>query len=52
LGNLRRGHFPYELSSGSIFLIEFEGVLPETSIEYRHFTGPIKGRTLRDQPGE
>jgi len=30
-----------------MFLNEVDGVLRETSIEFRHFTGPLKGRTLR-----
>jgi hypothetical protein len=36
---LRQGRQPYELSSGSVFLLEVDGVLRRTSIEFRHFTG-------------
>jgi hypothetical protein len=43
---------PYELSSGSVFLLEVNGVLRLTSIEFRHFTGPLKGRTYRGRHGE
>jgi hypothetical protein len=32
----RQGRVPYELSSGSRFLIEADGVLRVTSVEYRH----------------
>src|SRR5262245_8517218 len=36
---LREGRQAYELSSGSVFLLEVDGVLRRTSIEFRHFTG-------------
>ena len=48
----REGRQPYELSSGDMFLLEVDGVLRLTSIEFRHFTGPPKGREYRGQAGE
>jgi hypothetical protein len=32
----REGRLPYELSSGSLFLVEVDGVLRLTRIEYAH----------------
>jgi hypothetical protein len=50
---LRKGRQPYDLSSGSRFLLEVDGALRLTNIEFRHFAGPLMGRrTYRDQPGE
>jgi hypothetical protein len=49
---VRKGRAPYELTSGSTVLLEVDGVLRRTSIEFRHFTGPLKGRTYRGQSGE
>jgi hypothetical protein len=49
---LREGRVHYELSSGSTLLLEVNGVLRLTRIQFRHFTGPPRGRTYRGQPGE
>ena len=48
----RPGHAPVEIPSGELFRIEVAGELKLTRMEFRRFTGPMKGRTLRGQPGE
>jgi hypothetical protein len=48
----RPGHRPVEITSGELFRIEVRGELKVTRMEFRHFTGPLRGRTLRGQPGE
>jgi hypothetical protein len=41
-----------EITSGELFRIEVDGELRPTRMEFRHFTGPLKGREYRGQPGE
>jgi hypothetical protein len=48
----RPGHTPVEITSGELFRIEVDGELKVTRMEFRHFTGPLKGATYRGQPGE
>jgi hypothetical protein len=48
----RPGHKPIEIASGDTFQIEVDGVLKPTRMEFRHFTGPLKGRELWGQAGE
>ena len=46
------GKRPVELTVGDTFHIEVGGELKLTRIEFRHFGGPMKGRTLHGLPGE
>jgi|SoiMethySBSTD1v2_1073268.scaffolds.fasta_scaffold1053277_2 hypothetical protein len=48
----RSGQPPAEITSGKLFLLEVDGKLLPTRMEFRHFTGPMKGRELWGQPGE
>ena len=43
---------PVEITSGELFRIEDDGELKVTGMEFRHFTGPMKGRELRGLTGE
>jgi hypothetical protein len=43
---------PVEITSGELFRIEVDGELRPTRMEFRHFTGPLKGREYRGQPAE
>ena len=50
----RPGHAPVGIDSGDLFLVEVagkEGLQPKR-MEFRQFTGPMKGRTLRGLDGE
>jgi hypothetical protein len=49
---VRPGRRPVVLYTGETFLVEVAGELKPTRMEFRHFTGPMKGHTLRGQPGE
>lgn len=49
---VRPGQRPVEITSGEVFRIEVDGELKPTRMEFRHFSGPLKGRTHRGQPGE
>jgi hypothetical protein len=48
------GRLPVEITSGEVFKIEVPGTdeLKPTRMEFRHFTGPLKGSAYRGQPGE
>jgi hypothetical protein len=48
----RPGRKPVEINSGELFRVEVDGELKPTRMEFRHFTGPMKGRTYRGLPGE
>jgi hypothetical protein len=48
----RPGHPPIEVTSGELFRIEVDGELKPTRMEFRHFVGPMQGRTLHGQHGE
>ena len=48
----RPGRAPVEITSGELFRIEVDGELKPTRMEFHHFTGPMKGREYRGQPGE
>jgi hypothetical protein len=43
---------PVEITSGELFRIEVKGELRPTRMEFHHFTGPLKVREYRGQPGE
>ena len=43
---------PVEITSGELFRIEDAGELKLTRMEFRLFTGPMKGRELWGQTGE
>jgi hypothetical protein len=47
----RPGRSPVAIAAGEAFLVEVAGELKPTRMEFRHFTGPMKGRTVRGQPG-
>jgi len=47
-----RGARPSEITSSDLFRVEVSGELKPSRMEFRHFTGPLKGRTYRGQPGE
>jgi len=49
---VRPGRQPVEITSGELFRVEVNGELKPTRMEFRHFTGPMKGRTLRGLHGE
>jgi len=49
---VRSGHQPIEITSGELFRVEVNGELKPTRMEFRHFTGTMKARTLRGQSGE
>ena len=46
------GRDPMEITSGEVFRVEVDGELKVTRMEFRHFSGPLKGREHRGQPGE
>ena len=48
----RSGQPPAEITSGELFLIEVDGKWLPTRMEFRRFTGPMKGRELWGQTGE
>ena len=48
----RPGRRPVEIMSDELFRVEVGGELKLTRMEFRHFTGPLKGREYRGQPGE
>jgi hypothetical protein len=48
----RIGEVPFEITSGDMFRVEVDGELRPTRMEFRHFTGPMKGRELFGQAGE
>jgi len=48
----RPGRQPIEITSGDIFRVDVEGELKVTRMEFRHFTGPMKGQTYHGLPGE
>jgi hypothetical protein len=45
---------PIEITSGDLFFVEVPGedALRKTRMEFRHFTGPMKGREYRGLTGE
>jgi hypothetical protein len=43
---------PVEITPGEVFRIEVDGELRPTRMEFRHFTGPLKGRELMGYTGE
>jgi hypothetical protein len=45
---------PVELTSGEVFRIQVDDMpgLQVTRMEFRHFQGPMKGRSLRGSSGE
>jgi hypothetical protein len=47
----RPEHAPVEITSGEVFRIEVDGELRPTRMEFRHFTGPLKGRELMGHTG-
>ena len=49
---VRLGQRPVEITSGDVFRVEVDGELKATRMEFRHFSGPLKGREHRGQPGE
>ena len=49
---VRPGRIPVEITSGDLFRIEANGELRVTRMEFRDFTGPMKGHMYRGQPGE
>jgi len=49
---VRPGRQPVEITSGELFRIDVNGELKPTRMEFRQFTGPMKGRTLRGLHGE
>jgi hypothetical protein len=50
----RPGRSPVAIRPGDLFRVAVAGKegLQPTRMEFRHFTGPMNGRTLRGQPGE
>jgi hypothetical protein len=48
----RIGEVPSEITSGDVFRVEVDGELRPTRMEFRHFTGPMKGREHFGQAGE
>jgi hypothetical protein len=48
----RPGRAPVEITSGELLRVEVDGELKLTRMEFRHFTGPMKGQTYRGLPGE
>jgi hypothetical protein len=48
----RPGRKPHEITGGDVFRVEVDGELKLTRMEFRHFTGPMKGQTYRGLPGE
>jgi hypothetical protein len=48
----RIGEAPFEIISGDVFRVEVDGELKATRMEFRHFTGSLKGRELFGQAGE
>jgi hypothetical protein len=46
------GRKPIEINSGDVFRVEVGGELKPTRMEFRHFTGPMKGTLYRGLPGE
>ena len=48
---VRPGHIPVEITSGDLFRVEMNGELKVTRMEFRDFTGPMKGHMYRGQPG-
>ena len=47
----RTGRAPVEITSGELFRIEVAGELKVTRMEFRHLTGPMKGREYRGSVG-
>jgi hypothetical protein len=43
---------PFEIISGGVFRVEIDGELRPTRMEFRHFTGPMKGREFFGHAGE
>ncbi len=48
----RPGRAPVEITSGEMFRVEVDGELQLTRMEFQHFSGPLKDRAYRGQPGE
>jgi hypothetical protein len=48
----RIGEAPFEITSGDVFCVEIDGELRPICMEFRHFTGPMKGREHFGQAGE
>jgi hypothetical protein len=48
----RPGEDPIEITTGDIFRVEIDGELRPTRMEFRNFTGPLKGRELMGHTGE
>ena len=47
----RPGRPPVEINSGEVFRVEVDGELKLTRMEFRHFSGPMRGREYRGQTG-
>jgi hypothetical protein len=43
---------PFEIISGDHFFVEVDGELKQTRMQFRHFTGSLKGREPFGQAGE
>ena len=43
---------PIEITCGELFRVEVHGDMRQTRMEFRHFVGPMRGRTLHGQHGE
>jgi hypothetical protein len=48
----RPGRAPVEVTSSELFRVEVAGAPKLTRMQFRHFTGPLKGREYRGHTGE